>query len=148
MNMKTVENTVCELNDCSGCNACVNICPKKAIVIMDSIESYNAVINIDSVSIVAHAIRLALTMFRWISTCRCIGHKGGLRMALGKIVPLAESHQQLLSGLLKMVDLSHHAFLRTDNCYSCRGATQERISDITLGDAWGSFPIRYQEEYL
>lgn len=33
------------------------------------------------------------------------------------------------------------AFLRsvdyTENCYSCRYATTERVSDITLGDAWG-----------
>ena len=25
----------------------------------------------------------------------------------------------------------------TENCYSCRYATSERVSDITLGDAWG-----------
>ena len=34
------------------------------------------------------------------------------------------------------------AFLRslfyTENCYSCQYATTERVSDITLGDSWGS----------
>lgn len=35
-----------------------------------------------------------------------------------------------------------HSFLRgicyTENCYSCQYTTNERVSDITLGDSWGS----------
>lgn len=35
-----------------------------------------------------------------------------------------------------------HAFLRgldyTENCYSCQYARWNRVSDITLGDSWGS----------
>ena len=37
--------TVCEKNMCTGCNACVNICPKQCIQIKDSIKSLNAEIN-------------------------------------------------------------------------------------------------------
>lgn len=39
-------------------------------------------------------------------------------------------------------DLYTFAFLTsldyTENCYSCRYATLDRVSDITLGDSWGS----------
>ena len=39
-------------------------------------------------------------------------------------------------------DLYTFAFLTsldyTENCYSCHYATLDRVSDITLGDSWGS----------
>lgn len=42
----------------------------------------------------------------------------------------------------RVQDLYMYAFLTsldyTENCYSCRYATLERVSDITLGDSWGS----------
>lgn len=39
--------TVCTLNKCAGCMACVDICPKGAINIEDNLSFYNAVINED-----------------------------------------------------------------------------------------------------
>lgn len=43
---------------------------------------------------------------------------------------------------LDETDLYTFAFLEaldyTENCYSCRYATLDRVSDITLGDSWGS----------
>lgn len=39
--------TVCAKNKCAGCMACLDICPQKAISISDSLEYYNAVIDID-----------------------------------------------------------------------------------------------------
>lgn len=39
--------TVCELDRCTGCMACVDICPKGAVRIADSLRSYNAVIQED-----------------------------------------------------------------------------------------------------
>ncbi len=45
-------------------------------------------------------------------------------------------------GLSKVMDDYTCAFLSgisyTDNCYSCQFATIERVSDITLGDSWGT----------
>ena len=38
-------NTVCELNRCSGCMACVDTCPKGAVKIIDTLTAYNAVIS-------------------------------------------------------------------------------------------------------
>lgn len=37
--------TVCEMNQCAGCMACVDICPKSAIKIEDTLSAYNAVIG-------------------------------------------------------------------------------------------------------
>ncbi|WP_029323001.1 Coenzyme F420 hydrogenase/dehydrogenase, beta subunit C-terminal domain [Butyrivibrio sp. AE3004] len=37
--------TVCELDKCAGCMACVDACPKEAITIQDSLVSYNAIID-------------------------------------------------------------------------------------------------------
>ena len=37
--------TVCDLNQCAGCMACVDICPKGAITIEDNLTAYNAVIS-------------------------------------------------------------------------------------------------------
>lgn len=37
--------TVCENNQCTGCMACVDICPKDAISVVDNISAYNAVID-------------------------------------------------------------------------------------------------------
>ena len=37
--------TVCELNQCAGCMACIDICPKEAITIDDNLAAYNAVID-------------------------------------------------------------------------------------------------------
>lgn len=37
--------TVCKKNDCTGCAACIDICPKNAIKIVDSLTAYNAVID-------------------------------------------------------------------------------------------------------
>lgn len=39
--------TVCELNKCTGCMACIDICPKKAIKMKDDLDMYNAVIQED-----------------------------------------------------------------------------------------------------
>ncbi len=44
--METIR-TVCELKNCSGCKACINICPKRAIEINDSIMFYDAIIDPD-----------------------------------------------------------------------------------------------------
>lgn len=38
-------NTVCKKDMCTGCMACVDICPKGAIKIEDSLEAYNACID-------------------------------------------------------------------------------------------------------
>ena len=37
--------TVCQQNQCTGCMACMNVCPKGAIKILDGIESFNAEID-------------------------------------------------------------------------------------------------------
>ena len=37
--------TVCPKNNCVGCMACVELCPKNAIKIVDDLSSYNAVID-------------------------------------------------------------------------------------------------------
>ena len=42
-----MNTVVCEIDKCCGCNACVNICPKKCISIVDNIKSLNAIINKD-----------------------------------------------------------------------------------------------------
>ena len=39
--------TVCEKDMCAGCMACIDICPKDAITIRDSLHAYNAVIDTD-----------------------------------------------------------------------------------------------------
>lgn len=39
--------TVCKMNQCAGCMACVDLCPKKAITVIDKVEYINAVINTD-----------------------------------------------------------------------------------------------------
>lgn len=39
--------TVCEVNQCTGCMACVDACPKNAIKIEDTYSSYNAVIKLE-----------------------------------------------------------------------------------------------------
>ena len=38
-------NTVCDTGKCTGCMACVDVCPKRAIHIEDSLREYNAVID-------------------------------------------------------------------------------------------------------
>ena len=40
-------HTVCNKTMCSGCMACVNICPKNAITIVDSVECFDACIDVD-----------------------------------------------------------------------------------------------------
>lgn len=37
--------TVCRSNMCAGCMACIDICPKEAVRIEDSLKAYNAVID-------------------------------------------------------------------------------------------------------
>ncbi len=37
--------TVCEINKCAGCMACVDVCAKNAISILDQIQNYNAIID-------------------------------------------------------------------------------------------------------
>ena len=39
--------TVCEADRCAGCMACIDICPKGAISIADTLRTYNAVIDTD-----------------------------------------------------------------------------------------------------
>ena len=38
-------NTVCETDQCAGCMACLDICPRNAIHIQDSLNAFNAVID-------------------------------------------------------------------------------------------------------
>ena len=39
--------TVCKENMCTGCMACVDVCPKSAIKMSDSLNAYNAIIDTD-----------------------------------------------------------------------------------------------------
>lgn len=47
-NEKNKSETVCEINQCAGCMACVDICPKHCISIKDDIVHMNAVIDEDA----------------------------------------------------------------------------------------------------
>ena len=38
-------NRVCDINMCAGCMACVDICPKKAVSVVDDMEYMNAIID-------------------------------------------------------------------------------------------------------
>ena len=38
-------NTVCKMNECAGCMACVDICPRRAVSVVDDMEHMNAVID-------------------------------------------------------------------------------------------------------
>ena len=42
-----MNNTVCEQNMCAGCMACVDVCPKHAVTVLDSLVAYNAIIDSD-----------------------------------------------------------------------------------------------------
>lgn len=37
--------TVCEINKCNGCMACVSVCNKNCIKIIDSMENMNCIIG-------------------------------------------------------------------------------------------------------
>ena len=37
---------MCVENQCVGCMSCVEVCPKQAVKIVDTLESYNAVIDV------------------------------------------------------------------------------------------------------
>ena len=37
--------TVCNQNSCTGCMACINVCSRSAIIIDDSLDTYNAVVD-------------------------------------------------------------------------------------------------------
>lgn len=39
--------TVCQRDMCTGCMACVEMCPVKAISVKDSLKAYNAIINVE-----------------------------------------------------------------------------------------------------
>lgn len=45
--MNNISKTVCERDTCTGCNTCVNKCPKNAVTIVDSLTALNAVIDTD-----------------------------------------------------------------------------------------------------
>lgn len=53
--------TVCSNNKCNGCMSCLDICPREAIHIEKSLKSYNAHIDMESVSHVVCVIMFALT---------------------------------------------------------------------------------------
>lgn len=89
--------TVCEQNKCAGCMACVDICPKNAIKIVDSLKSYNAVIDERCVDCGAcHKIcqnnhpAVAAEPKHWYQgwsadqNVRIEGSSGGVAMALAK----------------------------------------------------------------
>ena len=43
--MENGVKTVCAKNQCVGCMACFDMCPKSAITIVDTRQAYNAVID-------------------------------------------------------------------------------------------------------
>jgi len=90
--------TVCEIDKCAGCMACIDVCPKGAISIKDNIKSYNTVID-EKLCIncnVCHAVCqanhptesvLPIKWYQgWAATehIRSIGSSGGLATALSK----------------------------------------------------------------
>ena len=40
-----MNKTVCEIDRCTGCGACINICPKNCISLVDNVRSLNSFIN-------------------------------------------------------------------------------------------------------
>lgn len=40
-------NTVCDINKCAGCSACIDVCPLDAIHIVDNMKSLNAVVDLN-----------------------------------------------------------------------------------------------------
>lgn len=49
--------TVCEKGKCTGCMECIDICPKGAIQVVDSMIEYNAIIDLENALIAMLAIK-------------------------------------------------------------------------------------------
>lgn len=194
--------TVCTKDNCTGCMACVESCPKNAIKIVDELDSYNAIINEEqcvncdlcrkvcqnnrnvkftqpimwkqgwardtlvrsssSSGGVAQAIERAFVRTGGI-VCSCAFEKGtfGFMFAesekevekfkgskyvksnpsgIYKKIAVREGTSYIVQkGVLDKYSISFlNSISYTENCYHCQYANIMRVSDITLGDSWGS----------
>lgn len=94
--------TVCKPNQCAGCKACIDICKKNAISIMDSLSHLNAAIDEKNALIAAHAKKFVPIIILLKKRSRRNGIKGGLKL-LDKLLHRVEQRQDSCVHLLKMV---------------------------------------------
>lgn len=88
--------TVCEINKCAGCMACVDVCTKNAIRVLDQIKHYNAIIDENKCVACGRCHRVCpnneyptmLEPTRWHQgwasneEIRCVGSSGGVATAI------------------------------------------------------------------
>lgn len=95
-----------------------------------------------TVDLICHGTPSPLLLGKFLKEHGCDGNsladirfrrKEDFRLTDGQWNPIADS------GISDRYSYSFlHAFNYTENCYSCRFARRQRVSDVTIGDSWGT----------
>lgn len=126
--------TVCELNMCNGCMACVEKCHRNAITIKDDLKYYNALIDTKKCVDCGLCTKVCprendndMSKPKW-------WYQGWADSEIREYASSGGAASAIIRTFIK--NGGYVASCLRPSCYECPYATTERKTDMTIGDFW------------